>query len=284
MEDLVSQGKCLFCGKMFSKRAISRHLATHLAKKEVSPPNGVSFHIKVENDKRYGSGPYFLNLLVDGEATLHDIDLFLRHIWLECCGHMSDFTVKGQQKEFGWSAFYDDDDEELDDEELDDDDLDDDDLDDDDLDDDDLDDEDDDEDDENQVPLREILSKGLEIIYKYDFGSTTELLITVYGEYSFKADEDIVLLSRNEPLEILCEKCHKKPATQICTACIYTNESAFCDSCAKNHAKTCEDFSEYAALPVVNSPRMAICAYSGGTIDIERDGPFVMKPKVKKGE
>jgi hypothetical protein len=51
----------------------------------------------------------------------------------------------------------------------------------------------------------------------------------------------------------------------------------FCDKCAKKHAKKCEDFEDYAALPVVNSPRMGVCAYEGGCIDTERDGAFVKK-------
>ena len=34
---------------------------------------------------------------------------------------------------------------------------------------------------------------------------------------------------------------------------------------------------EYASMPVVNSPRMGVCAYEGGIIDKERDGIFVLK-------
>jgi hypothetical protein len=32
-----------------------------------------------------------MNLKVNGNATLEDLDQFLRDIWLECCGHMSTF-------------------------------------------------------------------------------------------------------------------------------------------------------------------------------------------------
>jgi hypothetical protein len=51
-------------------------------------------------------------------------------------------------------------------------------------------------------------------------------------------------------------------------------KNAFCKKCAGQHAKTCSDFADYAAMPVVNSPRMAVCAYDGGTIDTQRDGVF----------
>ena len=88
-------------------------------------------------------------------------------------------------------------------------------------------------------------------------------------EFNIAADQPIVLLSRNEPLALLCETCGQKPATQLCTVC--QDESMFCSACAKKHAKKCEDFADYAAMPVVNSPRMGVCAYDGGSIDIERD-------------
>ena len=37
---------------------------------------------------------YFLFLLVGMDATLEDLDIFLRKIWLECCGHLSSFSFK----------------------------------------------------------------------------------------------------------------------------------------------------------------------------------------------
>ena len=52
-----------------------------------------------------------------------------------------------------------------------------------------------------------------------------------------------------------------------------------CEKCAEKHAKECEDLSDCAAMSVVNSPRMGVCAYNGGSIDTERDGVFVKKVK-----
>jgi hypothetical protein len=37
-------------------------------------------------------GDHWLQLEVDGTATLNHVDEYLRAIWLECCGHMSRFT------------------------------------------------------------------------------------------------------------------------------------------------------------------------------------------------
>ena len=35
---------------------------------------------------------YFLHLLVNANSTFKHLDVFLRGIWLECCGHMSAFS------------------------------------------------------------------------------------------------------------------------------------------------------------------------------------------------
>ena len=37
--------------------------------------------------------PHWLELGVRCDVTLHDLDRFLRGIWLECCGHVSHFKV-----------------------------------------------------------------------------------------------------------------------------------------------------------------------------------------------
>jgi hypothetical protein len=41
------------------------------------------------------NGDFWLDLEVRGSATLKDIDAYLRGIWLECCGHLSQFSVGG---------------------------------------------------------------------------------------------------------------------------------------------------------------------------------------------
>jgi hypothetical protein len=259
-EKLKSEGKCLFCGKTFAKAGINRHLATHLKEKAESGKPGKSFFVKVETNKKWGNTPYFLSLWVDGEAKMKDLDTFLRDIWLECCGHMSAFRNPKKRNAFGWDFFeaielaekgkikeY----EKLM------------------------------EEGDGEVPMsrktKDALHKGLALEYEYDFGSSTELTVTVMDEYPVKADKKIVLLSRNEPLEIMCSVCGKLPATQICTVCMWEENAVFCDKCAKKHAKECEDFADYASMPVVNSPRMGVCAYEGGTIDTERDGVFVLR-------
>src|SRR5690554_540546 len=98
-----------------------------------------------------------------------------------------------------------------------------------------------------EVPLsrkaKKVFYKDLKLQYEYDFGSTAELQVTVVNEYLMKADQKIVLLSRNEPLGLKCEKCEKNTVVILCSVCYgYADEGLFCPACAKKHAKTCEDF------------------------------------------
>ena len=51
--------------------------------------------------------------------------------------------------------------------------------------------------------------------------------------------------------------------------------------CAKKHKKTCSDFSDFE-MPIVNSPRMGVCAYSGGSIDTKGDGPWQGKYEMEE--
>jgi hypothetical protein len=64
-------------------------------------------------------------------------------------------------------------------------------------------------------------------------------------------------MARNDPPEYLCDLCDK-PATQICTMCLYKDEGLLCEAHAKTHKCGDEMF-----LPVVNSPRVGVCGYSG---------------------
>jgi hypothetical protein len=253
---IKSEGKCLYCGKTFAKAGINRHLASHLAEKSANGKEGKSYLVKIEQNPRWGKSPYFLSLWVDGEAKMKDIDQFLRDIWLKCCGHLSAFRDPKKRRRGGmWNFFesielmeqrkvkeY----EKMMEETA------------------------------GEIPMsrnvKDVFYKDLRLEYEYDFGSSTELMLSVLAEYPVKAENKIVLLSRNEPLEWLCDICEEAKATQICSVHIWDDEAMFCDKCAKKHAKKCDDFADYAVMPVVNSPRAGVCAYEGGTIDVERDG------------
>lgn len=229
MEKLQSEGKCKYCNKKYKKAGIGRHLSTHLKKieKETTAKNN-AFHLYIP------AAEMFLHLLVNGNTTFGDLDEFLRAIWLECCGHLSAFKVKGKHYDYDWDAT--------------------------------------DFGEKMHQKVSKVFTKGQIIEYDYDFGSTTRLTIKVVNKYKIKVSEGILLLSRNEPLPILCHNCSKKPAHEICSVHMYEGNCLFCKNCAKKHAKSCPDFEDYASLAIVNSPRMGVCGYDGGTIDLARDG------------
>jgi hypothetical protein len=106
--------------------------------------------------------------------------------------------------------------------------------------------------------LRDILTPGQKLDYEYDFGSTTELLLTVVSEFegSLKKGKAEILARNDSPL-IKCSQC-EKPATTICTDCIYNEGGWLCDKCAQEH-----DCDNEMFLPLVNSPRAGVCGYEG---------------------
>ena len=169
-EKLKSEGKCLFCGKTFSKAGINRHLKMHLEEKLVERKAGESFLLKVElNPKYYGGYPYSLSLWVNGETTMEKIDDFLRNIWLECCGHMSAFRdpIKRRQRNGGLWSFFEAEElleagktkeyERLMEETA------------------------------GEIPMsrkaKNVFYQDFKLEYEYDFGSTTALLITTIAQY-----------------------------------------------------------------------------------------------------
>ena len=56
------------------------------------PKSGKLFHLVAEG--RYQPA-YWIHIAAHVQAKLDDLDGFLRDIWLECCGHMSAFTIDG---------------------------------------------------------------------------------------------------------------------------------------------------------------------------------------------
>ena len=66
-----------------------------------------------------------------------------------------------------------------------------------------------------------------------------------------------LFLARNDPPPIVCEVCGK-PAVQVCSQCIYSGEGWVCDEHAADHP-----YGEEMMLPVVNSPRVGMCGYTG---------------------
>ena len=106
--------------------------------------------------------------------------------------------------------------------------------------------------------------EGTQLVHEYDFGSTTETLITFVAKTTRPSQKTAVhLLARNNPPVFACCKCGK-PADYIDAAALYEMEDPFyCNACLEEME---EEMEECYLLPVTNSPRMGVCGYEG-TLD-----------------
>jgi hypothetical protein len=109
-----------------------------------------------------------------------------------------------------------------------------------------------------KAKLDKLLMPGMKFYHEYDFGSTTYLMLKVVSKEIKKIkDKSIEVLARNEPPSYPCESCDKV-ATLVCPQCIYSGEGCLCDECAAEH-----ECGEDMLLPIVNSPRVGMCGYTG---------------------
>ena len=198
-----SKGNCYICGAELGKTAMKNHVLTA---HDDSGGGQKCYLLMVEG--AYAKD-YWLYVDVPVAAALSAVDAFLRAIWLECCGHMSEFSgpgraTVGKQRKLG------------------------------------------------------TLSVGDKLSHQYDFGTTTETIVTIVGETTRKTQKESVrLLARNIPPAFSCASCGE-PATAICTECVYDSDNPFfCKTCGEAHEH------DDMLLPVTNSPRMGECGYEG---------------------
>ena len=92
-------GTCACCGEVITKRSVTKHLDKCPKRIELlqsaaasSRPVETLWHLRVQDadDK-----DFWLDLEMAGSASLDKLDKYLRAIWLECCGHLSQFTIGG---------------------------------------------------------------------------------------------------------------------------------------------------------------------------------------------
>lgn len=218
-ERIQSKGICQLCKTSMGKAGMTRHLMAcrKAHDQETKAKKEKVFHLLVEGGYK---GIYWLHLEIPAAATLVHLDKYLRKIWLECCGHMSAFTIDGME----YSVQPMDDFEER----------------------------------AMDVALEKVLQPELKFTYEYDFGSTTELRLKVVGLYegAVNKKQPIRLLARNDPPAISCGQCGQ-PATLIFEGG-HEPGDWLCDQCAKQ-----QEEDEEFALPVVNSPRVGVCGYTG---------------------
>lgn len=226
---MQSKGKCNFCGKEYTKASMLKHLAA--CKERKSELTGK------ENEKTCGyfgisiagkyNKVYWLLTEFREDATLADLDQFLRDIWLECCGHLSVFEIDGvsyesdpePSMEWGHPAK------------------------------------------SMNCRLKSVLQKGMNFDYEYDFGSTTELTLHVFDyRKGARKKEKLTILSRNNPIQYICDACGENTATVVCAECFYEGTGFLCDDCKDDH-----DCGEEMLMRICNSPRFGVCGYEGSS-------------------
>lgn len=92
----MTRGQCAYCGREMTKGGLTRHLADCPQRQAIiAAANSKSgkeqpiFHLQVQDAN---DGNFWLHLEMNGSATLKELDKYLRAIWLECCGHLSEFS------------------------------------------------------------------------------------------------------------------------------------------------------------------------------------------------
>ena len=215
-----SLGKCAFCGREMTKGGLTRHLPGCSQRQEAIGTTNQKpgrkqklYHLRVQDAWQ---PDFWLHLEMNGSATLVDLDHYLRAIWLECCGHLSQFSVGGWRGE--------------------------------------------------EIPkgsrAEQVFEPAVELTHIYDFGTSSETLVKVVGVREGKplSSHPITLMARNAPLEETCMECGQ-PASRLCLECLYDLDEpgTLCEQHAKMHPH--ENYGE--PIPLVNSPRVGMCGYTG---------------------
>ncbi len=196
----TSTGTCAFCQGTFSKGTMTRHLSAckqRQAALQTPAGRGTGRPVNILHLLVDGYGPYWVHLEIRADVKLGVLDTFLRDFWLECCGHMSQFSINGEDyvsgaaDELGASTM--------------------------------------------DITLAHVLTPGTTCTYEYDFGTTTELKLRVLGErLGPRQRQPVQVLARNNPPVFSCMGCGQE-ATQVCTQCIYEGEGWLCDACVTEH-------------------------------------------------
>ena len=92
-----SKGRCAYCGQETTKSGMTKHLAAcpqrRAAIEQADGKKGASetlYHLRIQAANQ---SEFWLDLEMRGSAKLADLDHYLRAIWLECCDHLSQFSM-----------------------------------------------------------------------------------------------------------------------------------------------------------------------------------------------
>jgi hypothetical protein len=214
-------GECFLCHASVPKAQATRHVRACLKTRTSEPGQRVkALHLRVAG--KYNP-EYWMHFEIASALTLYDLDDFLRRTWLECCDHMSCFTISEQR--YACQPFNEGFRHEK----------------------------------SMEAKLYQVIPPGTEFTHEYDYGSTTDLVLRSMGAHeAVFADSTVRILARNMPPETRCIECGKS-ATIVEAGWNGLNpDRCFCKVCADSEIE-----DEGMRLPIVNSPRVGVCAYCG---------------------
>jgi hypothetical protein len=237
---IQTTGVCTYCQAACTRVAMLDHLKNcpqrlaRLANKMSGKPQAAEdpswyparlFHLMVYSS--FAPDTYWLHLEAPATNSLIKLDSFFREVWLECCGHLSDFQIGDQiyarypDQEFGR-----------------------------------------DEKSMQGKKLEKLLQVGDEFHYEYDYGTTTELTLAIVDEWQGEVmgkRPEFLIMAHNYWPQIPCDKCGRTPATAICVECNGGDwgKGWLCETHARSHPH------EDMLLPALNSPRVGLCGYDG---------------------
>ncbi len=220
-----TDGICFLCRKKFSKTAMKKHLVHCMLKHPSRNPSRFPVPVQTKLFTILVNGSflheYWMYIEVPANSMLQKLDTFLRYTWVECCRHLSAFTINGKRYISEKDEYFK-------------------------------------EDKSMYYVMDKVLVPGQGFSYEYDFGSPTYIKLKVVHEREIEdSDRSIEILARNEPPLVMCDSCGKI-ASYICRQCSNSGEGWVCDDCAPEHK-----CGEETLLPVVNSPRVGVCGYTG---------------------
>ena len=95
------KAKCYYCNKELTERTIKRHMKNCNEMKKSIDEKRIDdkeernqFIIAIK--PKYAGNEYCIYLSIAGTLGLIHIDQFIRDIWVECCGHLSGFKIRGK--------------------------------------------------------------------------------------------------------------------------------------------------------------------------------------------
>lgn len=149
-----SFGICELCGARVGKAAMGPHLRKCLE----GTSGGARSRVLVLRAQPAGAPMYWLDIAAGPDAKLKDLDALLRRVWLECCGHLSEFYGSHHDKV------------------------------------------------SMNRKIDEVLgSTGSHLGYVYDFGSSTELVVSHAGVIEAGPVKRLRVVARNEAPSWSCD-------------------------------------------------------------------------------